>query len=155
MLRVFGHYGIGMILAAVLGTVAHDIGALLVGRSAGKTKLTTVSPGKTREGLIGGMLTSIIVVVVAVGMFKIAPFGEVPSDRNGPWNGGMAQAAWLGLAIAVTAPLGDLVESLIKRDLGVKDMSNILKGHGGVLDRFDALLFTLPATYYMARFVIL
>ncbi|HUP74585.1 MAG TPA: phosphatidate cytidylyltransferase [Acidimicrobiales bacterium] len=155
MLRVFGHYGIGMILAAVLGTVAHDIGALLVGRSAGKTKLTSVSPGKTREGLIGGMLTSIIVVVVAVGMFKIAPFGQVPSDREGLWNGGMPQAVWLGLAIAVTAPLGDLVESLIKRDLGVKDMSNILKGHGGVLDRFDALLFTLPATYYMARFVIL
>ena len=155
MLRVFGHYGIGMILAAVVGTVGHDIGALLVGRSAGKTKLTSVSPGKTREGLIGGMLTAIIVVVVAVGMFKIAPFGEVPADRKGIWFGGMPQAAWLGLAIAVTAPLGDLVESLIKRDLGVKDMGNILKGHGGVLDRFDALLFTLPATYYMARFVIL
>jgi phosphatidate cytidylyltransferase len=115
MLRVFDHYGIGMILAAVLGTIGHDIGALLVGRSAGKTKLTSVSPGKTREGLI----------------------------------------AWLGVAIAVTAPLGDLVESLIKRDLGVKDMGNILKGHGGVLDRFDALLFTLPTTYYMARFLIL
>jgi len=155
MLRVFGHYGIGMILAAVLGTVGHDIGALLVGRSAGKTKLTSVSPGKTREGLIGGMLTAIIVVVVAVGMFKIAPFGEVPADRKGIWFGGMPQAALLGLAIAVTAPLGDPVESLIKRDLGVKDMGNILKGHGGVLDRFDALLFTLPATYYMARFVIL
>ena len=155
MLRVFDHYGIGMILAAVLGTIGHDIGALLVGRSAGKTKLTSVSPGKTREGLIGGMLTAIIVVVVAVGMFKIAPFGEVPADRDGIWYGGMAQAAALGLAIAVTAPLGDLVESLIKRDLGVKDMGNILKGHGGVLDRFDALLFTLPTTYYMARFVIL
>jgi phosphatidate cytidylyltransferase len=155
MLRVFGDYGIGMILAAVLGTVGHDIGALLVGRSAGKTKLTSVSPGKTREGLIGGMLTSIIVVVVAVGMFKIAPFGEVPADRKGIWFGGMPQAALLGLVIAVTAPLGDLVESLIKRDLGVKDMGNILKGHGGVLDRFDALLFTLPATYYIARFVIL
>ena len=98
MLRVFGHYGIGMILAAVLGTVGHDIGALLVGRSAGKTKLTSVSPGKTREGLLGGMLTAIIVVVVAVGMFKIAPFGEVPADRNGIWYGGMPQAALLGLA---------------------------------------------------------
>jgi phosphatidate cytidylyltransferase len=155
MLRVFDHYGIGMILAAVLGTIGHDIGALLVGRSAGKTKLTSVSPGKTREGLIGGMLSSIIVVVVAVGMFKIAPFGEVPADRRGLWFGGMGQAAWLGVAIAITAPLGDLVESLIKRDLGVKDMGNILKGHGGVLDRFDALLFTLPTTYYMARFLIL
>ena len=155
MLRVFDHYGIGMIFAAVLGTIGHDIGALLVGRSTGKTKLTSVSPGKTREGLIGGMLTAIIVVVVAVGMFKIAPFGEAPADRFGIWVGGMPQAAALGLAIAITAPLGDLVESLIKRDLGVKDMGNILKGHGGVLDRFDALLFTLPTTYYMARFIIL
>jgi phosphatidate cytidylyltransferase len=155
MLRVFDHYGIGMILAAVLGTIGHDIGALVVGRSAGKTKLTSVSPGKTREGLLGGMLSAVVVVVVAVGMFKIAPFGEVPGDRRGLWFGGMTQAAALGLAIAVTAPLGDLVESLVKRDLGVKDMGNILKGHGGVLDRFDALLFTLPTTYYMARFVIL
>ena len=87
-------------------------------------------------------MLSIIVVVVFVGMFKIAPFGEVPADHRGIWYGGMPQAAALGLAIAVTAPLGDLVESLIKRDLGVKDMGNILKGHGGVLDRFDALLFT-------------
>jgi len=60
----------------------------------------------------------------------------------------MPQAALLGLAIAVTAPLGDLVESLIKRDLGVKDMGNILKGHGGVLDRFDAILFTAVAGYF-------
>jgi phosphatidate cytidylyltransferase len=155
MLRVFDHYGIGMIVAAVLGTIGHDIGALLVGRSAGKTKLTSVSPGKTREGLIGGMLSAIVVVVVVVGMFKIAPFGQVPDDRKGLWFGGMGQAAWLGIAIAITAPLGDLVESLIKRDLGVKDMGNILKGHGGVLDRFDALLFTLPTTYYMGRFLIL
>jgi len=74
---------------------------------------------------------------------------------EGIWYGGMPQTLALALAIAATAPLGDLVESLIKRDLGVKDMGNILKGHGGVLDRFDALLFTLPATYYIARFVIL
>ena len=98
------------------------------------------------------MLLSIIVVVVFVGMFKIAPFGEVPADHRGIWYGGMPQAAALGLAIAVTAPLGDLVESLIKRDLGVKDMGNILKGHGGVLDLRRAAVRS-ATTYYIARFV--
>ena len=154
MLRVFGKYGIGMIVAAAIGTVGHDVGALLIGRAAGRTKLTDVSPKKTREGLLGGMIAAAAAVVIAVGMFKIAPFGEVPTDRIG-WQGGMSRTLLLGVVIAVAAPLGDLVESLVKRDLGVKDMSNLLKGHGGVLDRFDAFLFTLPVTYYLGRLLIL
>jgi phosphatidate cytidylyltransferase len=59
--------------------------------------------------------------------------------------------AVLGIVAAVAAPLGDLCESMIKRDLGIKDMGSVLPGHGGLLDRFDALLFVLPATYYTAR----
>ena len=58
---------------------------------------------------------------------------------------------WLGLVVGVVAPVGDLTESLIKRDLGVKDMGGLLPGHGGMLDRVDAILFALPATYYLAR----
>ena len=59
--------------------------------------------------------------------------------------------AVLGIVAALAAPLGDLCESMIKRDLGIKDMGSVLPGHGGLLDRFDALLFVLPATYYTAR----
>ncbi|MGH9189944.1 MAG: phosphatidate cytidylyltransferase, partial [Acidimicrobiales bacterium] len=66
-----------------------------------------------------------------------------------PWN--LGRALWLGLIVAVAAPLGDLCESMIKRDLEVKDMGTTLPGHGGVLDRIDAMLFVIPATFYLVR----
>jgi phosphatidate cytidylyltransferase len=66
-----------------------------------------------------------------------------------PW--GRFSALALGVVVAVMAPLGDLCESLLKRDLGVKDLGGLLPGHGGVLDRFDAMLFALPAVYYLIK----
>ena len=79
--------------------------------------------------------------VIAVGSMKL-----------GPWDG-YGPALALGLAAAVAAPLGDLCQSLVKRDLGVKDMGTILPGHGGIFDRFDAVLFVLPTIYYLVTIV--
>jgi phosphatidate cytidylyltransferase len=66
-----------------------------------------------------------------------------------PWS--FKRGLALGLVVAVAAPLGDLCESMVKRDLGVKDMGSLLPGHGGLLDRFDAMLFVLPSVYYLVR----
>ncbi len=133
--------GIGMLLAAVLCTVAYDTGGLVVGRMAGRSPLSAVSPNKTMEGLVGGMAVCFAMAVLVVA--RITPFGQDPGD--------LSSAFVLGVVAALAAPLGDLCESMIKRDLGIKDMGSILPGHGGLMDRFDALLFVLPATYYAAR----
>ena len=133
--------GIGMLLAAVLCTVGYDTGGLVVGRMFGRSPLTAFSPNKTTEGLIGGMAVSFGIAVLVVG--RITPFGQDP--------GTLGSAFVLGVVVALAAPLGDLCESMVKRDLGLKDMGAILPGHGGLMDRFDALLFVLPATYYTAR----
>ncbi len=133
--------GVGMLLAAVLCTVGYDTGGLVVGRMFGRSPLSAVSPNKTTEGLIGGMAVSFAMAVLVVG--QITPFGQHPGD--------LGSAFVLGIVVALAAPLGDLCESMIKRDLGLKDMGTILPGHGGLMDRFDALLFVLPATYYTAR----
>ncbi len=135
---LFPHrHGIAFFLGAVVATIGADVGALAIGSWLGRHYLApTVSPNKTWEGLIGG-------AVVAIAL-SAAITGQVH-----PWT--VPKAALLGLVVAVVAPLGDLCESLVKRDLGVKDMGSILPGHGGVLDRVDALLFVLPATFYLVR----
>ena len=117
--------------------MANDVGALVVGGWMGSRPLAPkISPNKTWEGLLGGAVFSILVSTVAVGAIH-------------PWSA--SNAALLGVVVAVVAPLGDLCESLLKRDLRLKDMGTLLPGHGGVLDRVDALLFVLPATYYLVR----
>jgi phosphatidate cytidylyltransferase len=70
-------------------------------------------------------------------------------SRVHPW--GLGSALLLALVASIVGPVGDLCESMVKRDLGLKDMSSVLPGHGGVLDRFDAILFALPAAYYLVE----
>jgi phosphatidate cytidylyltransferase len=129
--------GTGILLAAILGTVGYDVGGLFIGKNAGRQPLSPASPNKTVEGLIGGCVVAVVVVAVgsALGLGPIDSFSE---------------GLLVGLAVAVSAPLGDLCQSLIKRDLGVKDMGALLPGHGGLLDRFDSLLFVLPTVYLLA-----
>jgi phosphatidate cytidylyltransferase len=133
----FGN-GVAFLLAAVIPTIGYDVGALFVGRSAGSRPLSPASPNKTVEGLLGGMLLAVVVGVV-FGLVGVHPFDSIGEGLK------------LGLVVALVAPLGDLAESLVKRDLGIKDMGSVLPGHGGLLDRFDALLFVLPAVWYLAR----
>jgi phosphatidate cytidylyltransferase len=130
-------HGVAFLFGAVVATVGADVGALVIGGWRGRHPLAPrVSPNKTWEGLIGGTVFAVLASAAITGQVH-------------PWT--PAKAAVLGLVVAVLAPVGDLCESLLKRDLGLKDMGSLLPGHGGVLDRVDALLFVLPATYYLVR----
>lgn len=129
--------GVGMIIGLVLCAVSYDVAGYFVGSRMGHRPLMPdVSPNKTLEGLAGGMAASVVmgIIIAIVGLH--------------PWND-LGHGLLLGVVVAVFAPLGDLVESMLKRDLGLKDFGTILPGHGGVLDRFDAMLFCLPAVYYL------
>ena len=132
-----GDAGIGILFGAILATVAYDIGGYFVGRSVGSSPLSEASPNKTVEGLLGGCIAAITVAVIYG--FLTEPFGSLGDGLT------------LGVTVAVMAPLGDLSQSMLKRDLGIKDMGSVLPGHGGLTDRFDALLFVLPAVYYVAK----
>ncbi|HVV35813.1 MAG TPA: phosphatidate cytidylyltransferase [Acidimicrobiales bacterium] len=136
------HTGVALVLGVVIAVVANDTGAYFVGSRMGSRPLAPeISPNKTVEGVIGGAVISIVVTVLIL--------AYVPHVH--PWDGG--KALWLAVVVSLVAPLGDLAESMIKRDLGIKDMGHLLPGHGGVLDRFDALLFCLPAAYYLLRVI--
>jgi len=129
--------GIGLLLGVVVPAVAYDVAGYGFGSWLGRRKLAPrISPNKTVEGLAGGIVTAVVLSTVIVGFIA-------------PWD--HSQAVLLGFVVAGFAFLGDLCESMFKRDLGVKDLGGLLPGHGGVLDRFDALLFALPAVYYLAQ----
>jgi phosphatidate cytidylyltransferase len=129
-------HGRGLFLGAVLPVVAADIVAYLAGSRVGTRPLApTISPGKTVEGVLAGGLAALVV-------------GAIVGSQITPW-GGVKHGLELGLVVAVLSPIGDLFESMIKRDLSVKDSGSALPGHGGLLDRFDSLLIVLPAAYYL------
>ncbi|MFV0317852.1 MAG: phosphatidate cytidylyltransferase [Microthrixaceae bacterium] len=129
--------GIGVLLAAVIASVSYDVGGYFVGRQFGRTQLSEASPNKTQEGFVGGVLVSVVVTTAVVSF--ISPIGD----------GSIFRIFVFALLVAIAAPVGDLCESFVKRDLGVKDMGSVLPGHGGILDRFDSLLFVLPVAYFV------
>ena len=132
--------GFYLILIAFILTWMVDTGAYFSGRLFGNKKLApNISPNKTWEGAIGGTVFTILAAVIL--HFTLMPLG------------GMLNAMILGLLIAIAGQLGDLLESLIKRSANVKDSGNLLPGHGGILDRFDSILFTMPVTYYFMYFM--
>lgn len=133
----FGHrHGVAFLVGAVITVVAYDVAALGIGSWVGHRPLSSVSPNKTWEGLIGGSVVALVVAVMLVHLIH-------------PWT--IGKAAGLGVIVVVLAPIGDLAESLVKRHVGLKDMGRVLPGHGGLLDRIDGLLFVLPATYYLVK----
>ena len=141
LLRDIPDYGTGLLVDVLIGTFVADTGAYAVGRLFGSRPLAPkLSPNKTVEGLIGGIVLG-IVAVWAAGLYQ-------------DWLSG-TDALILGAAVALTAPIGDLFESMIKRDVGVKDSGRILAGHGGILDRFDSLLFAALAGYFLTTWMVL
>jgi phosphatidate cytidylyltransferase len=130
--------GVGMVIGLVLCAVAYDIVGYFVGSRMGRRPLAPdVSPNKTVEGLVAGMAASVFMGAIVAEILGLHP-----------WDA-FSNGILLGLVVAVFAPLGDLCESMLKRDVGLKDFGALLPGHGGVLDRFDAMLFCLPAVYYL------
>ncbi len=126
--------GTALLLAVVMTTVVADVSAYFVGRAFGRVKLApSISPGKTREGAIGGVAAAALWVALMAWYL-----GLVEGIS------GLLLAALAGVFLGVFAVLGDLWESLLKRQAGVKDSSRLLPGHGGVLDRMDAQFAVLP-----------
>ncbi|MER5789314.1 phosphatidate cytidylyltransferase [Streptomyces sp. NPDC001980] len=124
------------VLTFLLLTVVSDTGAYAVGWRFGTHKLAPrISPGKTREGLVGAVLFAMVAGALCM---------EFLIDDGTWWQGLL-----LGLAVAASATLGDLGESMIKRDLGIKDMGTLLPGHGGIMDRLDSLLPTAPVVWLL------
>lgn len=127
--------GLFITLAACLMVVASDIGSYMVGRRIGRRPLSPISPSKTIEGAIGGAFCSVVV-------------GALMGSLMG-WTLGWLSGGLLGALVALFALVGDLTESMMKRDAGVKDSGDALPGHGGILDRIDSYLFTPAVVYYV------
>ena len=139
--------GTALVALPLVLTWVSDIGAFFVGRSVGGRKLIpAVSPGKTVSGAIGGLLATTIASWLYV-RYVLAPVGSLTMT--------LAGSLVFGALISASAQIGDLVESLLKREANVKDSSHLIPGHGGLLDRLDSLLFVLPVAYLLFGWLLL
>lgn len=128
--------GTALAMLPILVTWGTDVGAFAAGRLAGGRRLMpSVSPGKTISGALGGLATAVVVTLAYVPLV-LHPLAQVTLRP--------AAAVAFGVVVSAVAQIGDLTESLVKRESGVKDSSTLIPGHGGVLDRIDSLLFVLP-----------
>jgi phosphatidate cytidylyltransferase len=140
LLRELPNHGAALLVDVLIGTFVADTAAYATGRMFGSHRIApSLSPNKTLEGLIGGL------VIGTMGFW----FAGLYQD----WLSGV-DALIIGAAVAAVAPIGDLFESMVKRDLGKKDTGRIFGPHGGMLDRLDAVLFTVVAGYYLAILLI-
>ncbi len=136
LLRDLPNHGAALLIDVLVGTFAGDTGAYAVGRTFGSHRIApSLSPNKTLEGLVGGFLIGTMAFWFA-GLYQ-------------DWLSG-ADALIIGAAVAAVAPVGDLFESMLKRDLGRKDTGTLFGPHGGILDRLDAVFFTVVVGYYLA-----
>lgn len=132
-------HGEWYLTATIALAAVNDVGAYAAGRRFGRRPLApSVSPAKTWEGLAGGVITTVVLALVVV--------ARLPGFT-------VALAVALAVVLAVAATVGDLIESLVKRDLGVKDLGTVIPGHGGVMDRVDGILFALPVAHVLLTLV--
>jgi len=137
-------YGRNWVYLAMLTTFANDTGAFFIGRARGRHKLApAISPSKTWEGAIGGLTCAILGAIVTAMILNL-----ISLKLGAPFVFKYWQIVLLGFLVSLFAQLGDLVESLLKRNMGVKESGNLLPGHGGILDRFDSLIFVGAVIYY-------
>ena len=131
--------GFNVTLVTCLLIVSSDIGSYFVGKRYGKRSLSPISPGKTIEGLIGGIICSVFTGIIFATLFK--------------WENSILIGISFGILVSLMGLVGDLIESMMKRDAKLKDSGNLLPGHGGMLDRIDSYIFTPSLIFYTIIFI--
>jgi len=140
LLRDIPGKGVGLSMTVLFASWMGDTGAYFIGGKWGKHRfLPEISPHKSKEGLAGAILTSLMA------MFISRLWLPLP----------LIHTLIMGILVGITGQMGDFFESMLKREIGIKDFSKLLPGHGGILDRFDSLLFTIPLFYYYVKYLII